>query len=139
ALTADTQIQKLLLSRLPALDEQELIDGIRGSLAIYGQILDVGLCREPKYNTFLGTGYAILQTSPPKHQEMEVSYEPLSHNIQWLNTDDGFRVLTSSLPVWCRYCHEDGHDRSNCPTRPTSQRACWLCHENGHTKANCPR
>ncbi|KAI9012585.1 hypothetical protein CLU79DRAFT_403451, partial [Phycomyces nitens] len=47
ALTADAQIQKLLLSRLPALNEPELITGIRGSLAMYGRILDVGLCREP--------------------------------------------------------------------------------------------
>ncbi|KAI9023711.1 hypothetical protein CLU79DRAFT_834542 [Phycomyces nitens] len=36
---------------------------IRGSLVIYGQIIDVGIYREPKYNTFLGTGYALLQTS----------------------------------------------------------------------------
>ncbi|KAI9012140.1 hypothetical protein CLU79DRAFT_709383, partial [Phycomyces nitens] len=76
------QIQKLSLSCLPALDEQELIDGIRSSLAIYGQILDVGLCREPKYNTFLGTGYAILQTSNRKPDEMEQAYEPLTHKIQ---------------------------------------------------------
>ncbi|KAI7870151.1 hypothetical protein BDF14DRAFT_1775096, partial [Spinellus fusiger] len=89
------------------MDIPELLHGMRQSLQPIGHILDVGLCREPKTQSYMGTGYAILDIDPQQGQDIS----PLTHLIPWMNTSDGFHAMWNDMPTWCRYCHEYGHDR----------------------------
>ncbi|KAL0080418.1 hypothetical protein J3Q64DRAFT_1644369, partial [Phycomyces blakesleeanus] len=72
-------IQCISLSRLPIFDLSDLLYGLQTSLVLYGYILNVGICCEPKFQTFLGTGYAILDTCPTDSGE---EYPHMPHNIQ---------------------------------------------------------
>ncbi|KAI9003754.1 hypothetical protein CLU79DRAFT_714307, partial [Phycomyces nitens] len=127
-------IQCVCLSRLPIFDLSDLLYGLQASLVPYGRVLDVGICREPKFQTFLGTGYTILDIHPTKSGE---KYPRMPHNIQWMDTTDGFHTTMSSMPIWCQYCHADGHDHQNCPESPANKRQCWNCNQSGHVRDQC--
>ena len=52
ALDSSTKLTRLNLSRLPFKDQPDLLAGLRQSLAPYGRILDLGICREPSTQTY---------------------------------------------------------------------------------------
>jgi hypothetical protein len=129
----EANIIRLSLSRLPLLPEQQLLEGLKTNLSKYGTIIDTGIIREPKTQTYMGTGYAILTLNSKVNE-----YAPLTHIIPWNNTDTGFHATWTDMPPWCRYCHQEGHIVSECPHSNRRQQ-CWNCSELGHKAAMCPR
>ncbi|KAG1306000.1 hypothetical protein G6F64_007933 [Rhizopus arrhizus] len=133
ALDSDYNVVRIRLANLPFLPEKELLPGLQQSLKRYGNILDVGICREPTTGTYMCTGYAVLNI-PPSNKE----FWSLTHNIQWCDTEVGFYAVWSDMPHYCCFCHEEGHVVVNCPKR-RSRRVCWNCNEEGHIAAGCTR
>ncbi|KAI9271715.1 hypothetical protein BDA99DRAFT_594866, partial [Phascolomyces articulosus] len=68
ALDKNAKIQKVRLSNLPLLDQNELEIGLRETLGSYGEILDVGINRDPQTKAYMGNGFAVLdiQERPKK-------------------------------------------------------------------------
>ncbi|KAG1293415.1 hypothetical protein G6F64_013555 [Rhizopus arrhizus] len=42
------------------------------------------------------------------------------------------------MPMWCRYCHQDGHTKFTCENSK-ARILCYSCHEQGHRSYECPR
>lgn len=129
---SESNIKRISLTRLPLLAETELLAGLKSSLEGYGTIIDLGIFREPKTQTYMGTGYAILVRQP------DAKLATLTHTIPWLDSDTGFHATWTEMPPWCRYCHQEGHVVSDCPQSRRRQ-ICWNCSELGHKAAMCPR
>ncbi|KAG1034027.1 hypothetical protein G6F43_013470 [Rhizopus delemar] len=128
------QVVRLRLSNLPFLGEKALLEGLKTSLQIYGEILDVGILLEPNTGTYMCTGYAILNVFSQEH-----IFEPLTHLIPWdERREQGFYAVWNQMPHYCRYCHEEGHVVVNCPKR-RNRHTCWNCGENGHMAVSCTR
>ncbi|SAL97434.1 hypothetical protein [Absidia glauca] len=129
---SDLNIVRLSLTRLPLLRESKLLDGLKLSLAKYGSIIDVGIYREQSTQTYMGTGYAILNRSNTK------GLEPLTHNIAWDDSMAGYYATWEDMPKWCRYCHSEGHLVGECQIL-LDRTACYNCKQPGHKAAVCPR
>ncbi|KAI7854360.1 hypothetical protein BDC45DRAFT_569058 [Circinella umbellata] len=57
ALDKNAKIQKVRLSNLPLLDQDELEKGLRETLGSYREILDVGINRDPQTKAYMGNGF----------------------------------------------------------------------------------
>lgn len=133
-LDSQMQVVRLRLSNLPFLGEKALLEGLKKSLQMYGEILDVGILLEPNTGTYMCTGYAILNVFSQEH-----IFEPLTHLIPWdERREQGFYAVWNQMPHYCRYCHEEGHVVVNCPKR-RNRHTCWNCGENGHMAVSCTR
>ncbi|EIE78298.1 hypothetical protein RO3G_03002 [Rhizopus delemar RA 99-880] len=111
ALDTHMQVVRLRLSNLPFLNEKDLMKGLEKSLRKYGDILDVGILLEPTTGTYMCTGYAVLNVTSKTE-----TFEPLTHLIPWDEQREcGFYAVWNQMPVYCRYCHEEGHVVANCP------------------------
>ncbi|KAG1520411.1 hypothetical protein G6F47_011053 [Rhizopus delemar] len=105
ALDTHMQVVRLRLSNLPFLNEKALMKGLEKSLRKYGDILDVGILLEPTTGTYMCTGYAVLNVASKTE-----TFEPLTHLIPWDEQREcGFYAVWNQMPVYCRYCHEEGH------------------------------
>lgn len=140
ALEHEANVIRLSLSHLPFVAEDALLEGLRASLVPYGRVLDVGISREKDYQTYIGEGYAVLDTSIP--DDADEAFTELSHNIPWEQSlTNGFRATWHNMKPWCSYCHDDSGDHTAriCPQRPGTQKAvCWNCNTRGHFKSECP-
>ncbi|CAO3588798.1 unnamed protein product [Absidia cylindrospora] len=131
ALPSSATVVKLSLSRMPFLAQYQIQEGLTESLSKYGRIYDIGIITDPISKMFLGSGYAVLDTST-------VTNTPLTHTLPWPGLPNGFHAVWENMPQYCKYCHQDGHIRDACPTaRPL--RLCFSCTKPGHIAANCRR
>ncbi|CAO3593782.1 unnamed protein product [Absidia cylindrospora] len=131
ALPSSATVVKLSLSRMPFLAQYQIQEGLTETLSKYGRIYDIGIITDPISKMFLGSGYAVLDTST-------VTNTPLTHTLPWPGLPNGFHAVWENMPQYCKYCHQDGHIRDACPTaRPL--RLCFSCNKPGHIAANCRR
>jgi hypothetical protein len=83
----------------------------------------------------MGTGYVVLDIS----QKGDKQFQPLHHRISWREDDkESFRAAWDNMPMWCRYCHHEGHTKFNC-SDAKARILCYACHEKGHRSFECPK
>ncbi|ORZ06210.1 hypothetical protein BCR42DRAFT_397853 [Absidia repens] len=126
--------KRVTLSRMPFLSKDEIHQGLTTTLKLYGKVIDVGVLTDPISGMYLGSGYAIIDTTTPQTGS---PYPPLVHNLPWPGLQNGFLATCESMTNFCKYCHKDGHVRDNCPTAPPI-RLCYNCKRPGHIAAYCP-
>jgi hypothetical protein len=136
ALTDSAKILNVKLSHLPLLPNEDVFAGLKQSLAIFGNILDIGITVEPNTGFFMGTGFAVLNI----HQDQqENNFQTLSHQLSWCESQvEFFHCTWSNMPVWCRYCHQEGHTKFEC-SLSKARILCYNCHQQGHRSFECPR
>ncbi|KAG2216708.1 hypothetical protein INT45_013631 [Circinella minor] len=109
ALDKNAKIQKVRLSNLPLLDQDELEKGLHETLGSYGEILDVGINRDPQTKAYMGNGFAVLDTQERTHK----TYTKLDHHVPWYGDRDDLLIYANfdQMPLYCSRCHEAGHAR----------------------------
>lgn len=134
----NSKIIHLKLSHIPLLPQTDVHAGLEKSLAIFGKILDIGISCFPDTKIFMGTVYAVIDVYQDENTPQDKKFQELSHQINWCEDDDCFHATWSNMPVWCRYCHKDGHTKFDCPLSK-ARIICYSCHEHGHRSFECPR
>ncbi|KAG0929864.1 hypothetical protein G6F30_011855 [Rhizopus arrhizus] len=138
ALEDSAKIVNLKLTHLPLLPKEEVLAGLQQSLAVFGDIMDVGISTEASTGFFMGTGYAVLNVQKESNVSEIKLFQELSHQISWCETKDFFHATWNNMPTWCRYCHKEGHTKYECPLSK-ARIICYSCHQNGHRSFECPR
>ncbi|KAI9251359.1 hypothetical protein BDA99DRAFT_589032 [Phascolomyces articulosus] len=106
ALDKNAKIQKVRLSNLPLLDQDELEIGLRETLGSYGETLDVGINRDPQTKAYMGNGFAVLDIQERPNKK----YKKLDHHVPWRgDPDDLIYASFDQMPLYCSHCHEAGH------------------------------
>jgi hypothetical protein len=130
---------QLKLSHLPMFTPEEVLEGLKTSLGVFGEIVDLGIYTDSASGFFMGSGYAVINTFQDKDMPKEQKYVELSHQISWCESEDEFFHATwNNMPTWCRYCHKEGHTKFNCPLS-RARILCYSCHEQGHRSFECTR
>jgi hypothetical protein len=133
------KVIKLSLSHIPMFTRDEVYEGLKKSLPIFGEVLDIGIITEKATGFFMGTGYAVLNIFQEENTPDDQKYAPLSHQISWCESPtEMFHATWNNMPTWCRYCHKEGHTKFDCPTA-TARILCYSCHQQGHRSIECPR
>ncbi|KAG0742480.1 hypothetical protein G6F57_010769 [Rhizopus arrhizus] len=139
AITDQSQAITLKLTHLPMFTSEEVLSGLNTSLAIFGNILDIGIITEKTMGFFMGSVYAVLGVYQPDNTPTSMKFQKLSHQISWIESNtEVFRATWNNMPMWCRYCHQDGHTKFTCETS-RARTLCYSCHEQGHRSYECPR
>jgi hypothetical protein len=134
-LSPDAEVTTVFLTKLPCyVPTPELEDEVRVYMSQFGRVLETTFFTEPNGGWFQGRGKVVLDTAG-----VENNFEPLVHNLHLPDSDASFHATWKSMPVYCRYCHENGHNRLDCPVLPANSRHCFTCNEKGHMARNCPR
>lgn len=140
AVGEESEIVRLKLSNIP-LDKEDpdVLQGLIHSLKIFGQILDIGINKSKATGFFNGTGYAVLDIHQPTEAENTCKFQTLSHKISWReDPNESFHAKWNNMPMWCRYCHKDGHIKLDCK-ESKARILCYVCHEQGHRSFECHR
>lgn len=113
-------------------------EAVQDNLSKFGKILNCAINKD-KYDYFLGTGMVTLDCTVPDEAD---PLPELTHLIPWYSAilDDtcDVKATWSTMKPYCRYCHEDGHARVDCPKRKQLIQ-CFNCNEHGHIARVCPR
>ncbi|KAI9484750.1 hypothetical protein BDB00DRAFT_732393, partial [Zychaea mexicana] len=134
ALEKNAKIKKLRLTNLPLLSQEDLERGLRETFRPYGDILDVGINRDPRTKAYMGNGFAVLDIQPHHNQQLL----PLNHHIPWCgDKDDLIYAHFDQMPLHCSRCHEPGHIVEDCPRFRRNQKGCFKCGGKNHYAANC--
>jgi hypothetical protein len=139
AIDDQAKIVKLKLSHLPMFTLDEVITGLKQSLAMFSDILDAGIFTEKATGLFMGTGYAVLNIYQAPDTPIGTKFANLGHQLSWCESStEVFHATWNNMPTWCRYCHKDGHSKYDCPSSK-ARILCYACHEQGHRSYECPR
>ncbi|KAI8084180.1 uncharacterized protein B0P05DRAFT_466575 [Gilbertella persicaria] len=112
AITDQSQVITLKLTHLPMLTSKEVLSGLNTSLAIFGNILDIGITTEQATGLFMGSCYAVLDIYQPDNTPTSKKFQKLSHQISWMESNtEVFRATWNNMSMWCRYCHQDDHTK----------------------------
>lgn len=104
ALGESANVVNLKLTHLPMLPAEEVKKGLAKSLAVFGDIMDVGISTDTATGFFMGTGYAVLNIQQDPSAFDEQKFQTLSHQISWYESpDDLFHATWNNMPTWCRY------------------------------------
>jgi hypothetical protein len=91
------------------------------------QCSQITLFNDPVGVWFRGMGAMYLNVSDLKRED-----SPLSDSISLAHSDSTCHATWSSMPVYCRYCHKDDHNRLELPIRSQTVRRCWNCGDPSH-------
>jgi hypothetical protein len=100
------------LYNLPLWNRHELCSLLLHSLAKYGAVLDVGMLLEPNTDTYMGSGYAIIDTE-------RRLYTRLNHVITDSQKKSEFYGVWEGMPDFCHCCHAKNHVFEECSKRET--------------------
>ncbi|KAI9268041.1 hypothetical protein BDA99DRAFT_461456, partial [Phascolomyces articulosus] len=135
ALDKNAKIQKVRLSNLPLLDQNELEIRLRETLGSHGEILDVGINRDPQTKAYMGNGFAVLDIQERPNKK----YKKLDHHVPWRgDPDDLIYANFDQMPLYCSRCHEAGHAREVCPRGQRNNQGCYKCGDKIHFAGSCP-
>jgi hypothetical protein len=137
ALDDVSDIVRVFLSKLPFEPERRLIPKLHVSFARYGDILDLRL-NHHKSGLFIGTGHVLLRLHKHDTNDPLLPAPALTHKLHYNGTDVSFHATWANMPMWCRYCHEQGHTKYKCAKSIASMH-CYNCDIQGHRAANCPQ
>lgn len=155
ALPRDKEVIAVYLKNIPLVNIETIKSHLNTSLSRFGTVEELILYHENNGDWFLGEGMAVLgdvhpssltpdNASPNLDAEMEnensnadSTLEPLTHKIDWGDGSRYFYASWKSMPLTCRYCHESGHSRADCPVKKTTLR-CFRCQKVGHIRLECP-
>ncbi|KAI8067709.1 uncharacterized protein B0P05DRAFT_203593 [Gilbertella persicaria] len=87
AITEQSQVITLKLTHLPMLTSKEVLSGLHTSLAIFGNILDIGITTKQATGFFMGSGYAVLDVYQPDNTPTSKRFQKLSYQISWMETN----------------------------------------------------
>ncbi|KAI7849371.1 hypothetical protein BDC45DRAFT_414771, partial [Circinella umbellata] len=133
-LDKNAKIQKVRLSNLPLLDQDELEKGLRETLSLYGAILDVGINCDPQTKAYMGNGFAVLNIQ----ERYTKKYEKLDHHIPWRgDREDLIYANFDKMPLYCSRCHEARHSRDICPRSQRNNQGCFKCGYKTHFADRC--
>ncbi|GAN11248.1 hypothetical protein MAM1_0515d10807 [Mucor ambiguus] len=135
AVDGEGKLIQLSLTDIPFLPKDQLLEELSKALGTFGKVLDLGLNYEQYMGWFMGTGYAILQQLP------DVNYPTLHHSITWKTATGAEEFCHATFPdmaTWCRYCHEEGHTKFECP-KAMARIICYNCDNSGHRQDTCPK
>jgi hypothetical protein len=119
------------------LPKDEVLAGLKQSLTLFGNIIDVGIAAEPNTGLFMGIRYAVLNVEQAANKENK--FLELSHQLSWCESEsEVFHATWQNMPTWCRYCHKEGHTKFDCPLSK-ARIICYSCHQQGHRSFECPR
>ncbi|KAK4517427.1 uncharacterized protein ATC70_000762 [Mucor velutinosus] len=133
AIGGEGKLIQLSLTDIPFLPQAQLLEELSKALGIFEKTLDLGLNYEQSMGWFMGTGYAILQQLPG------VNYPALHHSITWKTVSEAEEFCHATFPdmaTWCRYCHEEGHTKFECP-KALARIICYNCDNAGHRQDTC--
>ncbi|KAI9493627.1 hypothetical protein BDB00DRAFT_733773, partial [Zychaea mexicana] len=112
ALAKNATIEKLRLIHLPLLSPEDLERGLRETFRPYGDILDVGINRNPRTKAYMGQGFAVLDIQPRHNQQLHA----LDHHIPWCGDQEELIYANfDQKPLHCSRCHKPGHAVADCP------------------------
>lgn len=134
ALTGESDVVQLNLTELPPLAKEDFSKIVLPALAKFGEVLDYGLKFEPIRGFWLGAGYAVI------HRHKNESYPKLEHTISLSMPEDATEYCYATfpdMPVWCRYCHAEGHTKYEC-AKSKARILCYSCDQYGHMSKECP-
>ncbi|CEP15119.1 hypothetical protein [Parasitella parasitica] len=120
------------LTDIPFMAKAKLLQSLPEIMSKYGQVLDFGVKLDQQYGFMLGSGYATIQQLPNE------VYSKLSHTIPWNTGNDHCHATFPEMATWCRYCHDEGHTKYECPKAMASI-VCYNCDGNGHRQAQCDK
>ncbi|KAJ8656922.1 hypothetical protein O0I10_007256, partial [Lichtheimia ornata] len=125
---------------IPLYNRTTLTQALIDALKPFGNILELGIYLEQHY--FTGKGFVYLNTNPKNYtlsKTFHIQPQQLSHSIPVSRKDGTYptrvHATWSKMPLHCRYCHEPGHTRLQCPYRPKPR--CYYCQETGHLRKDC--
>ncbi|KAI9004833.1 hypothetical protein CLU79DRAFT_724077 [Phycomyces nitens] len=129
--SSDANIVKVNLYDIPACQvEIDLCDPLKTDMAPYGKVIHVRAYVD-RHGQFEGKLLCSWTSSAPQAQPLQ----PRIHIGGCFNTP--MMARSKAMPPHCRYCRQEGHLISACPTRPPR---CRRCGETGHlaNETLCP-
>ncbi|KAK4515183.1 Glycerophosphocholine phosphodiesterase [Mucor velutinosus] len=135
AVDGEGKLIQITLTDIPFLPQEQLLQELSTAIGAFGKILDIGLNYEQSMGWFMGSGYAIIQ------QQSNVKYPTLHHSITWQTATQEEEFCHATFPdmaTWCRYCHEEGHTKFECP-KAMARIICYNCDKAGHRQDTCTK
>ncbi|KAL0078987.1 hypothetical protein J3Q64DRAFT_1734307 [Phycomyces blakesleeanus] len=136
AMSHEAKIIKLNLFNLPCFDMDELLVVLQTNLSRFGNVLDAGIYQEPKYKTYMGTGFAVLDLQQNDSSRLQ-PFSPLTRTITFPPDPHLISVTWNTISEDCIYCHKASHTRINCPIQQQKSLFCWNCMKRGHLPKDC--
>lgn len=135
AVDGEGKLIQISLTDIPFLPQAQLLQELSTAIGVCGKILDIGLNYEQSMGWFMGSGYAIIQQFP------NVTYPQLHHTITWqtaTNDEEFCHATFPDMATWCRYCHDEGHTKFECP-KALARIICYNCDNAGHRQDACTK
>jgi hypothetical protein len=100
------------LYNLPLWNRDKICRLIFSPVEKYGDVLDVGMLLEPNTDTYMGSGYAIIDTECRSETR-------LNHIITNPQKRKKFYGVWDDMPDFCHCCHSKNHVFEECSKRET--------------------